>query len=67
MKTNETTINSATYFIVDEIQQTTSETIETLSNRFSHLDKEQLERNIKKVLIEEYLLIDFNINITLKS
>ena len=64
---NENTINSATYFIVDEIQQTTSEIIETLSNRFSHLDNEQLERNIKKVLIEECLLIDFNINISLKQ
>ena len=63
---NKETLNSATYYIVDEIQQTTSETIISLSNRFSHLCKEELDRNIKKVLIEEYLLIDFDINISLK-
>ena len=61
-----TTINSATYFIVDEIQQTTTDIIENLSSHFDHLDKEQLQRNVKKVLIEESLLIDFEINIGLK-
>ncbi len=65
MKTKET-LNVATYYVVDEIQETIIDIISNLSNRFNHLDKKQLDRNIKKVLIEEYLLIDFDINISLK-
>ena len=66
MKTKETSLNSATYYLVDEIQQTTADIINDLPSHFDHLDKELLDRNIKKVLIEEYLLADFDINIVLK-
>jgi len=66
MKTN-SDLKQATYFVVDEIQQANSDLITELLTRFNHLNKETLMRNIKKVLVEESLLIDFNINISIHN